>query len=733
MRRFIHQHSINRDQILVIGILLIPALIVVFRGWNGFAYPSANARYSDLTLSHHAFIDFIRQQIFVNHTFPFWYPTILSGTPLIANPLAGIWYPFGWPAFFLPAPFIYNLLVGLHLSWGATGMYLLLRQQGLNRISSLFGGLAFGLMPKLFAHYGAGHLTLLYAVPWTPWLLFSTRIDSKFKPILSAMILALIFLADVRWAVYAGLLWLLWLVFQTYGNIKPSTREKIRYIVIMIPIAALLSACLALPMVEYSSLSTRANLTSEDVFFNSLTYPGLLGIFYPPLQGGAHETVLYYGSIVLLLALLAALQFTRNRSVRFWSLVSLGAIFFALGSNLPILTPIAHLPIISLLRVPTRALFILGLGLAFMAAISVDGLAHSTSVAFQRKAKLLIAALVSFICLISVMVLYFWEATTKTPFIWGMIAVLAAAILIWLRLNRTIVNNIFIAGCFILLILDTGLASQTMLAFRSEKSVWAPYEPIATYLTQDTALFRSYSPSFSLLQHVAASFNIQMADGVDPLQLRSYSEFMKSASGIPWDVYSVTLPATMPGEDGNALYSPDTKLLGLLNVKYILADFDLPASDGLALAEQIGETRIYENLNMKPRAWAIIQEPGGEPLEHPITDITWTPNRIALSTRGPGQLFLSEIAYPGWQATVNGENVEIHTAGGVLRSVDLHNQQQQVDFVFRPASFYLGFTISVIAWLALLVILWRSRSPEPEVGRNETSLSSTENHTPTPG
>jgi len=708
--RLFHLLPKYRAHLFVTVVLMVPALFVIIRGWNGFAYPSANAPFSDLTLSHHAFIDYIRQQIIENRTFPFWYPTILSGTPLVANPLAGIWYPFGWPAFVLPLPFAFNLLVGLHLSWGALGMYLLLRQQRLGIIASLFGGLAFGLMPKLFAHYGAGHLTLMYAVPWTPWLLFSTRLGTKYRPALSAMILALIFLADVRWAVYAGLLWLGWLVGQSYGNNNESTREKIRYIFIMIPIAALLSACLVLPMVEYSSLSTRANLTSEDIFAHSMTYPGLLGIFYPPLHGGAHESVLYYGSIVLQLALLAALQFKRNRAVRFWSGVALGALIFSLGSNLPFLAPIAYLPGLNLLRVPTRMLFLLGFALAVLAAITLDQAKHIQKAPYRKWANLLITAAIAFVGLLSILILVLTKPKDIAPFVWGLLAVLVSAGFLWLWVNQKIGYSFFILGVFILFILDAGLAGQTTLAYHSKESVWAEDEPIARYLAIDPGQFRIYSPSFSLLQHVAVSYDLELTDGVDPLQLTNYVEYMKSATGIPWEGYRVIVPGIAPDEEDVSDYTPDPKKLGLLNVKYILTDYDLPTSDGLTLIEQIDATRIYENLYAKPRAWVITEEPGGEPVEYSMDDIAWTPNRITFTSRGPGQLFLSEIAYPGWRATVDGKIVEINTAGGILRSVDLHDQQQQVEFVFRPISFFAGFTISVITWLALLVILWRSRS-----------------------
>jgi uncharacterized membrane protein YfhO len=73
-------------------------------------------------------------------------------------------------------------------------------------------------------------------------------------------------------------------------------------------------------------------------------------------------------------------------------------------------------------------------------------------------------------------------------------------------------------------------------------------------------------------------------------------------------------------------------------------------------------------------------------------------------------LYLSEIASPGWQAAVNGENVDTNTAGGVIRSVDLHDQQQRVEFIFRPMSFFAGAVISTFTWLGVLAFVFRNRS-----------------------
>ena len=187
-------------------LLLLPYL-------NSFPYPTADAAYSDLTISHYPNIYFLKESISTWREIPLWSSTILSGYPFAANPLAGLWYPISWLLLITPLPLGFNLLVGLHLIWGGIGMYLLMRQEGIGHTAALFAGISFALLPKMFSHYGAGHLTLLFAVPWTPWLLWSQKADYKICikgrsiSVVPGLILAMIYLADIRWGAFATLLW----------------------------------------------------------------------------------------------------------------------------------------------------------------------------------------------------------------------------------------------------------------------------------------------------------------------------------------------------------------------------------------------------------------------------------------------------------------------------------------------------------------------------------------------
>ena len=364
------------SRLLTFVLLLLP-LLILLPAFFGIPFASPQAEYTDLLVSHYPNALYLRRSLLQEGTIPLWSPTILSGYPFAANPLSGLWYPPGWLALLFPLNFGFTLLVGLHLIWGGVGMYRFLRREGLRHVSALFGSLSFALMPKLYAHYGAGHLTLLYAIAWTPWLLLAGR-DKKRKWA-SGVVLALIFLADPRWAAYAGLLWLAYLLSYSQYNRKQKTLG----VLTSLGITACLIAPLLVPLLEYTSLSTRSDLTPAEVFSHSLPPAQLLGLFFPS-GGGSTEWVAYAGGAGLVFAVLALLLPRVRRKTRFWLWVAGLSLIFSLGSHLPGLALLARLPGLSLLRVPPRALFLLGTAFAALTGYVLEELLAETGDSFRR-------------------------------------------------------------------------------------------------------------------------------------------------------------------------------------------------------------------------------------------------------------------------------------------------------------------------------------------------------------
>jgi hypothetical protein len=91
-----------------------------------------------------------------------------------------------------------------------------------------------------------------------------------------------------------------------------------------------------------------------------------------------------------------------------------------------------------------------------------------------------------------------------------------------------------------------------------------------------------------------------------------------------------------------------------------------------------------------------------------IVKITsYEPNRLTYDVNSGkgGVLVFSEIYYPGWTATVDGEAVELGRVNYILRAIHIQPGQHQVELAFFPKSVNMTETIAYIAFALLLLIL----------------------------
>ena len=91
-----------------------------------------------------------------------------------------------------------------------------------------------------------------------------------------------------------------------------------------------------------------------------------------------------------------------------------------------------------------------------------------------------------------------------------------------------------------------------------------------------------------------------------------------------------------------------------------------------------------------------------------IVKITsYEPNRLTydVNTGKGGVLVFSEIYYPGWTATVDGQAVELGRVNYILRAIHIEPGRHQVELAFFPKSVNMTETIAYIAFAILLLIL----------------------------
>jgi len=656
------------------------------------------AQSSDLVISHLSNARYLHRMLAEHGQLPLWNAQMFAGQPFAADPLAGIWYLPDWLAVFFPQPWAFNLLFLLHLAWAGLGLYGFLRAEGRSTWAAGIGALAFMGMPKLSGHIAGGHVSLVFAVCWTPWLLLQVRRafpDGGWRrgAVVGAC-LAVMVLIDVRWGFYAALLagaYGLWRLFsQAPGAVL--RRENIGAGLAFVGFTGLLSAGLTLPMLELMSLSRRSGLSPVEAAIFSLSPGDLAGLVLPKL-GVYYELIVYLGAVPLLLA---ALGVTRRNW--FWALVAALAGLFALGPNTP-LFPLAVrvVPLLGWLRVPSRVWFLGGLAAAVLASYGADRLlAGNFFGALRRWLPLGAAGLSLAAVLLAGGLAFALEPCPPGLAALGIFAPLSLGVTALIAAGRLTPRG-GLAALAVLLAADLVWAGSHQL----RAVPLPPTVPAESWLEAQEGLFRVYSPSGSL----PFPSSLEQVNGVNPLHLESMAQFIGEAAGYAVGSYSVSLPdmyidADTPQEIRQAAARPDAALLGLLNTRYLAVDFPLE-SDGLEEVFVSGSTIVYENLQAHPRVWM----DNGR-----VEEIRWTPNHITVSVNSDegGLLVLSEVMYPGWRVWVDGRGTPIETAYGVLRAVRLPPGAHTARFAFRPVTVYVGAGLAGAGWLALVLIL-RSR------------------------
>ncbi len=680
---------------LWIVFLIVP---VLFIGPTSSSYHVAiGNEFSDIQITHSPNLLFIQKSILEYHQIPFWNPLILSGYPFDADPLSGLWYPPGWIALFFPQPYGLNLLVILHIFLGGLGLYKYLRQTGLPENLCLFGGLCFTLLPKLYAHFGAGHVTYLFALCLSPWLMYFVVGRGNRSWIAQSFLLAGMILADVRWVPYGILLWIAAEVHNLQIVHNTTARELFNVILRMgknLSFGVLLAAPFLFPFIQYVSLSTRSQLTAADNLELSLPIVKLLTLVFPTI-GGNPEWMIFTGSGIFLLGLIGLLS-SHWKKMLPWSIVIVISLLFALGDHLIGLTWIVSLPLLNSLRIPPRILFPGSIALIVLAVNGLASLLGTNS----RKRNSFILFLSLFIFIIAGFIVGFQRKGSQSQDqLWLITPLILFCIFIMIGLlqKRVLKPRLFVVGVCLIIFLEIGLiAKVTFTSNTTENQLMASVlNMIHPYPSE-----RVYSPSYSIGQDEAVIHGIGLVEGVHPLQLSKYVDFLASASGVPADKYSVVQPPLKNGSPrtDNKDAIPDLELLSRLNVRNVLSSFPIKQINWSSTVSG-PVIWIYQNKEFSPYP-KILGEDGQLGM---VALVKYSPNRTEYLVSGPGIMKTADIKYPGWIATLDGRFIPIQVDDTIFRAVKIPAGNHTLIFGYHPWLTYMGIAISLITLLTLLV------------------------------
>jgi hypothetical protein len=270
--------------------------------------------------------------------------------------------------------------------------------------------------------------------------------------------------------------------------------------------------------------------------------------------------------------------------------------------------------------------------------------------------------------------------------------------------------------------------------------------------TERPALYRFQFPSEEARQlavnNRATVYRIEDVQGYNPVQLQAYVDFMHDINGEAQEYHDANIYP-------NGL---DSKLLDLLNARYIIVPAVIPegradlqmAVDLFPTVYQDDDVRVLERTTAAPKAWVVHEarsaqasvarqlvesgeiDPYAVALIDRNSDLDGTiPSdgndsvrvtesepeimRYEVTTSTPGMLVTSEIVYPAWKAYIDGERVEIATAFGLLRAVELPAGTHVVEFRFESPNEVWGMALTIVAALATGALLaWSKLEAKPQ-------------------
>ena len=264
---------------------------------------------------------------------------------------------------------------------------------------------------------------------------------------------------------------------------------------------------------------------------------------------------------------------------------------------------------------------------------------------------------------------------------------------------------------------------------KSEREAPMPKSAAIDHILQDKSLdYRVLNLATSTFNENETSFYLKSIGGYHAAKLRRYQELIDAH--IDKEINSVYNAVSKAGGDmtqvnGDSIYP----VLNMLNTKY----FILPLQGGQTVPLEnpytYGNAWFVDKVNYVDNANQELDMTGQLPLRHEavadkkfreqlgdgvaqdtlsVVNIkAYEPNQLTYEVNSDkgGVIVFSEIYYPGWTATVDGEEQELGRVNYVLRALRVKPGKHEVVLSFFPKSIDRTETIAWSAYVVLSLIL----------------------------
>ena len=261
----------------------------------GWATPS-NSVLNDQTRE---FLTFFRvaKESFLRMEFPLWNPTIMAGTPLLANSQSALLFPLNWPFYLLPLFLGFTASALLKVWIASMGTYAFSRRLSLSHLSSVLAGATytFSIFNVFWLNHPHTNVTIFF-----PWLLLLAQniIESPNRSnmgLLGLVVGLQLLGGHVELAFHVAFAVTLFFVFRLidYRKDRKALFLRLKIFVGGYTLGFFLAGILMIPFLEFLSQSATWHVRSgENPFF--IKPIGFITVFIPNFftqKGWSSDTV----------------------------------------------------------------------------------------------------------------------------------------------------------------------------------------------------------------------------------------------------------------------------------------------------------------------------------------------------------------------------------------------------------------------------------------------------------
>lgn len=674
---------------------------------------------------------------------------------------------------------VYTLLVPIHLAWGGFGMVLLLRSLGVKPVGQVISGLAFAATGYLVAR--ASFYSMIWTGAWMGWILWAASgIGSPFSSseiprryfwlgIFSGLML-LAGHAQLSWYIllFAGA----WTTIGAWSNagFKRAVISLLKFIGLVM-IGILLAGIQLAPTFEYLQQSQRADAYDYALAMTYSYWPWrLLTFLNPDLFGNPGlgdywgyaaywEDAGYIGVIPLFLGLsslgllFSRREHPRRRGILFLWGMALAGLLLSLGDNTPIFPWLfKHVPTFDLFQAPARWMIWPVAALCIESGIMADEWSRPAGRRLRRirlsaagfSAVMVGAGIGSLLipelkpglmrgfmifgglgAVCSLLLLVMPESNNSHRHSWWYGVVLAVLSLDLLGNNLFI--NPFISADFFspeAVAADQGpyqgrrifISAADEYALKFEKYFrFADTRTIAGF----NEIRKDMIPNLNLLN------GIDSANNFDPIVPGRFAVWMTEINEIEVDKRDAYLAFMGVTEVIQKNEAGGTQLRQLT-----LPAAAMVKSYSCVQLAYNGQTALWETLEKIDRredpeciiieaAGTLVDEEYADKVQISIVETGFQKLEFRIDNEKPTWLRIGVTWFPGWQAFIDGEQVQLYRADYLFSAISTPSGSHEVTLVYRPFSFYFGTGLTCAGIIGSVILaFWQCRKSRSEDRQN---------------